>query len=73
MGLDNLREVDNQGLMIDSIGQNIKSTNKNLVNINVELDNQGQQMDRIQDLKKKSRKEDLSFRLSRVICRDYLE
>ena len=49
MGLDNLREVDNHGLMIDSIGENIKSANKNLVNVNVELDNQGQQMDRIQD------------------------
>ena len=49
MGLDNLREVDNQGLMIESIGENIKSANRNLVNINVELDNQGQQMDRIQN------------------------
>ena len=49
MGLDNLKEVDNQGLIIDSIGENIKVANANLVNINAELDNQGQQMNRIQE------------------------
>ena len=49
MGLDNLREVDNQGLIIESAGENIKIANRNLKNVNVELDNQGQQMDRIQD------------------------
>ena len=49
MGLDNLKEVDNQGLIIDSIGENIKTANANLVNINAELNNQGQQMNRIQE------------------------
>ena len=48
MQLDNLKEVDNQGLMIDSIHNNIKSANNNLVNINTELDNQGQRIDRIE-------------------------
>ena len=48
MGLDNLQEVDNQGLIIDSIGENIKGANVNLVNINNELQNQGEQMNRIQ-------------------------
>ena len=48
MGLDNLKEVDNQGLIIDSIGENIKTANANLVNINNELQNQGEQMNRIQ-------------------------
>ena len=49
MGLDNIKEVDNQGLMIDSIGENIKSANVNLTNINNDLQNQGEQMNRIQD------------------------
>ena len=48
MGLENLKEVDNQGLIIDSIGENIKGANNNLVNINNELQNQGEQMNRIQ-------------------------
>ena len=49
MQLDNLKEVDNQGLMIDSIHNNIKNANNNLVNINTELDNQGQKIDRIEN------------------------
>ena len=49
MGLQNLKEVDNQGLIIDSIGENIKSANVNLVNVNNELKNQGEQMNRIQE------------------------
>jgi methyl-accepting chemotaxis protein len=49
MGLDNIKEVDNQGLMINSIGENIKGANANLTNINNELQNQGEQMNRIQD------------------------
>ena len=49
MGLDNIKEVDNQGLIIDSIGENIKGANANLTNINNELQNQGEQMNRIQD------------------------
>ena len=48
MGLDNIKEVDNQGLIIDSIGENIKSANANLVNVNNELQNQGEQITRIQ-------------------------
>ena len=49
MGLDNIKEVDNQGLMINSIGENIKGANANLTNINNELQNQGEQMNRIQE------------------------
>ena len=49
IGLDNVKEVDNQGLMIDSIGENIKNANINLTNINNELQNQGEQMNRIQE------------------------
>ena len=49
MGLDNIKEVDNQGLIIDSIGENIKGANANLTNINNDLQNQGEQMNRIQD------------------------
>ena len=49
MALDNQKEVDNQGLIIDSIGENIKNANVNLVNINNELQNQGEQMNRIQE------------------------
>ena len=49
IGLDNVKEVDNQGLMIDSIGENIKTANINLTNINNELQNQGEQMNRIQE------------------------
>ena len=49
MGLENVKEVDNQGLIIDSIGENIKGANANLTNINNELQNQGEQMNRIQD------------------------
>ena len=49
MGLDNIKEVDNQGLIIDSIGDIIKGANANLVNINNELQDQGEQMNRIQE------------------------
>ena len=49
IGLENMKEVDNQGLIIDSIGENIKSANVNLTNINNELQNQGEQMNRIQE------------------------
>ena len=49
MALDNNREVDHHGLIIDSIGENIKTANVNLNNINTELQNQGDQMNRIQE------------------------
>ena len=49
IGLENMKEVDNQGLIIDSIGENIKTANVNLTNINNELQNQGEQMNRIQE------------------------
>lgn len=49
MILDQHKETDYQGDMIDSIASNIKSANNNLVNINTELKNQGEQMNRIQD------------------------
>ena len=49
IGLENLKEVDNQGLIIDSIGEKVKGANVNLTNINAELQNQGEQMNRIQE------------------------
>ena len=39
IGLENMKEVDNQGLIVDSIGENIKTANVNLTNINNELQN----------------------------------
>ena len=48
MIMDQHKETDYQGNMIDSIASNIKSANNNLVNINTELKNQGEQMERIQ-------------------------
>ena len=47
--LDNQRNVDNQGLMIDSIQKNVRDAGTNLQNINTELDSQGQKMDRIHE------------------------
>ena len=49
MIMDQHKETDFQGNMIDSIASNIKGANNNLVNINKELKNQGEQMNRIQD------------------------
>ena len=49
MIMDQHKETDYQGNMIDSIASNIKSANNNLVNINTELKNQGEQMNRIHD------------------------
>ena len=49
MIMDQHKETDYQGNMIDSIASNIKSANNNLANINTELKNQGEQMNRIQD------------------------
>ena len=49
MIMDQHKETDFQGNMIDSIASNIKGANNNLVNINTELKNQGEQMNRIQD------------------------
>ena len=49
MILDQHKETDYQGAMIDGIASNIKSANNNLVNINTELKNQGEQMNRIQE------------------------
>ena len=47
--LDNQKDVDNQGLMIDSIQKNVRDAGSNLQNINNELDSQGQRMDRIHE------------------------
>ena len=49
MIMDQHKETDYQGNMIDSIASNIKSANNNLTNMNTELKNQGEQMNRIQD------------------------
>ena len=47
--LDNQKDVDNQGLTIDSIQDNVKAAGTNLTNINNELGSQGEKMDRIQE------------------------
>ena len=49
MILDQHKETDDQGGIVDSIASNIKDTNKNLEGINAELKNQGDQMNRIHD------------------------
>ena len=49
MILDQHKETDYQGNIIDSIASNIKDTNKNLEGINTELKDQGEQMNRIHD------------------------
>ena len=46
---DNQKDVDNQGLIIDSIQDNVKAVGSNLTNINNELGLQGEKMDRIQE------------------------
>ena len=47
--LQDHKNIDNQGLIIDSIQENVKAVGQNLTNINTELDSQGQKMDRIQE------------------------
>ena len=47
--LDQHKDIDNQGELIDSIQQNVKAAGSNLYNMNNVLDEQGQQMDRIHD------------------------
>ena len=49
MILDQHKETDSQGNVIDSIASNIKDTNRNLEGVNTELKSQGEQMNRIQD------------------------
>ena len=48
--LDQHKEIDNQGDLINSIHQNVKQAGNNLININNELDDQGQKMNRIHDV-----------------------
>ena len=43
--LDNQKDVDNQGLIIDSIQENVKAAGSNLTNINNELGLQGEKME----------------------------
>ena len=45
--LENQKRVDNQGLIIDSIQENVKVVGTNLNNINTELNSQGEKIDRI--------------------------
>ena len=49
LALDNVKEVDEQGLLIDSIHSNVKSTNSNLSNMNEEAKKQGEKLDNIGD------------------------
>ena len=46
---DQVKEVDEQGQMLDSIHENVKGANVNLENMNVEAKKQGEQIDRIGD------------------------
>ena len=47
--LENQKKVDTQGLMINSIQENVRSAGTNLKNINNELGSQGEKMDRIHE------------------------
>lgn len=49
VALDQVKEVDEQGQMLDSIHENVKGANANLENMNVEAKKQGEQIDRIGD------------------------
>ena len=49
LALDNVKEVDEQGLLIDSIHSNIKSANSNFSNMNEEAKKQGEKLDNIGD------------------------
>lgn len=49
MALDQVKEVEEQGLMLNSIHDNVKGANENLTNMNVEVKKQGEQIDRIGD------------------------
>ena len=49
MIMDQYKETNYQGRMIDSIASNIKNANNNLDNINTELKIQEEQMNKIQD------------------------
>ena len=49
MILEQHKETDYHGNIINSIASNIKDTNRNLEGINTELKNQGDQMNRIHD------------------------
>ena len=49
MLLENQKKVDIQGLMINSIQENVRDAGNNLQNINNELGSQGEKMDRIHE------------------------
>ena len=49
MALDQVKEVEEQGLMLNSIHDNVKGANENLTNMNIEVKKQGEQIDRIGD------------------------
>ena len=47
--MDQHKEIDYQGDMVDGIGKNVKEANQNLININKELNNQGQLINNVQE------------------------
>ena len=47
--LDQHKQTDEHGDIINDIHQNVRAAGGNLININAELDNQGQQMDRVHE------------------------
>ena len=47
--LDQHKQIDNQGIIIESIAENVKGANENLKNVNAELNDQNEQIDRIQE------------------------
>ena len=50
MALDNVKEVDEQGLLIDSIHSNIKGANSNFSNMSEEAKKQGEKLDNTGDI-----------------------
>ena len=47
--LDQHKQIDNQGIIIESIAKEVKGANENLKNVNAELNDQNEQIDRIQE------------------------
>lgn len=49
MALDQMKDIDEHGLLIDSIGDNLKGAGNNLTNMNVEAKKQREQINRVGD------------------------
>ena len=49
MALDQMKNIDEHEIMIDSIAQNVKDANANIANMNVEVKNQGERIKNVDD------------------------